>query len=395
MRVLCLFFPHLPCQIEARERFLASGTPIVVGGLPHEKKPVFDASASAVSQGVRIGMSLRHAYSYCPRAVFLPVDMDRYRRRFDEILDRLGDYSDLVQEEELGACYVEVAGLGKLYGGEENLAAAVLDHVQSRYGIEARAAVASSKFVSRVAAAFVEGPGAVTVPAGQERQFLGPVPVQVLSCSEDMARQLELLAIRTLEDLAALGAGPVASQFGREGQLAYRLACGEDDSPIVPRKRPVLLEQQKVFQEPACSIDGIVRACGECLNVLCGRLRSRWQLCRRMELFLLVGDETQRVGAWDIKMPTSSSKAMLSLLRLKLDQLNVKEPVWGVKVVLSRLCVDGSQLSLNGRSRTGSARSTAVVVKEMNSRYGPGSVKRARIDQGALLPEQGFRFENL
>ena len=65
MRVGCFFFPHFPVQVEAREDATLTGRPIIIGGLPYERKAVYDASQEALDCGIRSGMPLREAYALC------------------------------------------------------------------------------------------------------------------------------------------------------------------------------------------------------------------------------------------------------------------------------------------------------------------------------------------
>src|SRR5207248_796855 len=88
--------------------------------------------------------------------------------------------------------YVDVAGLGPLYGPEPRLAArlaaaaaaafeSLLDLSPQSSSCAARAGIAATKFTAWVAAAlagqFAVGEQAMVVPPGEEATFLAPLPL--------------------------------------------------------------------------------------------------------------------------------------------------------------------------------------------------------------------------
>ena len=115
MRVLCLLIPHLPLQVERRDSDLPGGEPVIIGGLPHERKAVCDASPQAIECGVKTGMPLRHAYSLCPGAHFLPAGEEKYEMAFEGVLDVLDDFSPVVEKQSPGTAFIDATGLGRYY----------------------------------------------------------------------------------------------------------------------------------------------------------------------------------------------------------------------------------------------------------------------------------------
>jgi nucleotidyltransferase/DNA polymerase involved in DNA repair len=65
-----------------RDNDSLKGKSIIIGGLPYERKVVYDASQETLSCGVRQGMPLREAYALCPQGVFLPLDEGKYATAF-------------------------------------------------------------------------------------------------------------------------------------------------------------------------------------------------------------------------------------------------------------------------------------------------------------------------
>lgn len=395
MRILCLFIPHLPLQVEERDIGTLKDKLVIIGGLPHERKMVYDASLQAMGCGVKIGMPLRHAYSLCPEAHFIPNDGKKYGLAFEGVLDVLGGFSPLVEKQGLGLAFIDASGLGNYYKGEDNLARQLLSGVRSGCSLAASAGMADNKFVARTAAALAR-PGEFTlVPQGDGKDFLAPLPVDVLPCLEKLREQLHLLGIKTVGEAANLGSEALTAQFGEEGNLLYQLACGIDESPLLRQQRPDQLEQDLSFDPPVDTLDDLLNCIGESVDGLSARLKERWQLCQRIELFLRFDDGNSEKEGMDLKVPTRSRKTLLSLLRLRLEQASFESPVSGVSITLSRLCQDGKQLYLPV-GIAGERQQIAAAAREIRGRLGGNMIKRPVIlDQEALLPEQRFVLRDL
>ncbi len=295
MRVACALIPDFEVAVELSRRPELAGRPVVVGGLPHERKMVRSRSPEAAAYGVTEGMSLRRAQGLCPEAVFLPPDEELYREALDRVLRVLGGFSPTI---EVGAAsvlspqssalvYLDAEGLGLLFGPDRELGARIAAAVEEKTGLRPRVGLGSGTFVA-LAAALQAPPGtAMVVEEGRERSFLAPLPVQLLPCSQEMQRRMGLLGLRTLGQLAGLPVGALAEQFGPEGMEGYRLARGMDEQPLIPRESPLLLEEEVEIDPPTDRGDRLLATASAMVDRLVARMRSGFLACR--EVALLVG----------------------------------------------------------------------------------------------------------
>jgi DNA polymerase-4 len=395
MRILCLFIPHLPLQVEGRDSSTLKSRLVIIGGLPHERKKVYDASPQAIRRGVKIGMPLLHAYSLCPEAHFLPTDEKKYELAFEEVLETLDSFSPLIERHELGVALINASGLSNYYNGEENLAKQLFSRVRSSCRLSASVGIAGNKFLAKVAAAITR-PGEFTlIPSDDGKDFLAPLPLDTLPCLEKLRKQLHLLGIKTVGEVAKLGSQAMIAQFGQEGLLIHQLACGIDKGPLVPRKRPEKIGQAVNLDPPVDTLDELLNSIGEALDSLSHRLKERWQLCGRVELSLQFNNSSSKKEVLNLRMPTRSKKTLISLLRLRLEQSRFESSVSEVRITLSKLCKDGKQLYLPTET-VRRRQQIAPVAREIRSRLDKNMIKRPiLLDQEPLLPEQGFILRDI
>jgi DNA polymerase IV len=395
MRILCLFIIHLPVQVEAIDHGIPMGEPVIIGGLPHERKKVYDASQAAIRRGVKADMPLRHAYSLCPEACFMPADTEKYELAFEKVLETMGDFSPVVERHGLGLTFLDAKGLGRYYNGEDNLAKQLLDRIYADHRLAASTGIAGNKFAAKVAATLT-GPGKLAlISSGEEGDFLSPLSVDILPCSEDVKKQIHLLGINTLGELANLSPQHMMAQFGKEGLLAHQLACGSDRSPLVPWQKAAEIERTVSFNPSVDILDRFLNGIGQTMESLSARLRERWQLCQRIELSFQFEGGTSREEALDLKTPTLSEKTLLSLIRLRLEQARLESPVSAVTISLSRLCKNSRQLHLSNEN-TGKRRQIGPAVREIRDRLGKNMIKRpVLLQEEAFLPEERFALRDM
>ena len=112
--ILCSLVPELPlAALVLREGDPSLATrPLVVGGVPSERKPVRAATAEARSFGICTGMPLRQAEQLCPQAVFMPSDPRAESDLARHLLAGLYALAPRVELADTGEAYVETDGLG-------------------------------------------------------------------------------------------------------------------------------------------------------------------------------------------------------------------------------------------------------------------------------------------
>ena len=144
---------------------------------------------------------MEQALSRQPEAVVLEADEPHYRRVFQQVLSALQGISDRVEDAELGVAYVALEGLEMLYGGEEQLARALLDAVPVSQ--TPRVGVGDGKFPVLAAARSSEPLGMTRVPE-DAAAFLSPRPVYLLPVSTSAISAMRRFGLHTLGQVAAM-----------------------------------------------------------------------------------------------------------------------------------------------------------------------------------------------
>jgi DNA polymerase IV len=208
--------------------------PVVLGGLPHQRGTVREASFLAQQSGVRIGMALSQAHQQCPDAAFLTPDLPHYEAVWEEICSILGSFTPVVEPLAVGQAVCDLSGCERHWKDVSSAARAVAAEIR-RCGIIPWLGVASNRITAELASTVVGEEGITVVDCGRERAFLADMSIDFLpDVDPRMALTFQALGLKTIGQLAELPAGAVKQRFGTPGERLHTWARGIDLRPILP-----------------------------------------------------------------------------------------------------------------------------------------------------------------
>jgi len=418
MRVACFFFPHFVVQVETKDDRSLRGRPVIIGGLPYERKAVCDASKEALARGIRQGMLLREAYALCPQGVFLPPDEEKYADAFATVLTLLTSYSPVVEAGHRELCprpslrtpgvgmspaersvFIDLGKEGPDDDAELQLVEEARQMIEKRLRLYPFVSVASNKFVAW-AAGRIAGPGQVMVVTGREgKDFLKDLPVCLLPASSITLERLELLGIYRIGQLAALSPAALSLEFGNEGEWLWELSNGIDGSRLTPWSEAPVLKEQIHFEPAAESMDQVLAGGYELLAALSRQLKERWQSCLRLTISMHFDNDHIAQRVFHFKEATSSRETMLRHLKQHLESARFTAPVSEMRLTLTDLCPEsGRQVPIPSGfpdERVKHGERLASAISWLRQRYGKSVVGRVLARPNSALPEESFSFTEL
>lgn len=388
MRVGCFFFPHFPVQVEVRDDNSLLGKPIIIGGLPYQRKVVYGASEEALQYSIKQGTPLREAFSLCPQGLFLPLNEEKYVNAFATILTLLANHSPVVEAGAIGSAFIDLSYEHNEFQFVKELG----QLVEKQLGLYPSISIASVKFVAWVAAMNAKPGQPIVVPEGKERGFLKDLSVNLLPASAKTLRQLELLGIHQMEQLANLPLEAVSLEFGNEGKQVWELSNGIDRTRLTPWSDFSTLKGQLHFEPPANSLSQLLAGAHELLDKLGRQLKEHWQYCHRLTMYLFFANGHILQQVFHFKEATSSEETMLRHLRQYLENARFIAPAIEMRLSLSDFChEEGEQTSLlNGPTKQ--QQRLASGINWLKQKYGEGVIKKVLPKPNAVLPEDSFFF---
>lgn len=246
-------------------------------------------SSAASREGVRVGQTRREAQGACPHLQLVPHDPDRDARFFEPVVRSVGELVPLLDVESPGCLLMSTRGPSRYVGGDERLAARLVDLAGKSLvsGDRLGVGVADGRVAAVLAARRSAALGhPVVVPSPDTEAFLAPHPVSLLvstvGADPDTVDLLVRLGLRTFGDVARLTPTQLVDRFGRWGEGLFRVVTGVDDAPPAAVAPPDDLSLSRTFDDPIGQLDQAVFAAKSMADHIVGDLADRGLVCTRV-----------------------------------------------------------------------------------------------------------------
>jgi len=302
---------------------------------------------------------------------------------WQEILDALDAVTPLIEDVRCGVALLDMYGAP----GDFTAWSATIRSILARYAFSARIGAGPNRFCALAAAGQREG---MLIEAGSEAVTLAPMPLDVLELDPGVVERLHLLGVTTLGALAALPHGPFVRRFGPAAARWHDAARGIDRSSLQPRWHAISIEAAMLGEGSAQSEAAVVFA----LRVLIGRICSDLERCGKRASVLHVDIELEDADTARIEVQlaaaTSQERAMLDVVRAKLEGASFAAPICGLRVRALGLEEGGEPVPLLAGDEIDRA-SVAVVLARLEAMLGE-PVRRAQTRAAHPLEER-FTYE--
>ena len=365
------------------------GRSLVLGGLAHERASVRTASAEARAQGVMEGMSLNQAQQFAPDAVFQPVDEEATARVRQSLLSTLHDFTpDVAAGQDPGCAFLRLDRLALRWPDRSRLLAAISRAIDAAIRVRPTIGVASSMFVSKVAADQATAAAPVIVDEEKTRAYLARFPIDVLPLDDDLREYLELLGLKTIGRLQTISRPAFRRQFGPKALAVYDLALGDDRRRLRPWRPAVRIEASEPLDPPVDNTEAlqfIARALAERVSasLLAQGLGTRAIRIRLdQEAVPPIGIEVR------FAYPMTTAGELFDGIRPRLLRATIAAPLERITLRAGRL--EPAYVRQPGLliRRDGFKESIADAVARLQEEYGPSLVQRAEVrSDAAPLPD--------
>src|SRR5581483_6648262 len=180
----------------------------------------------ARERGRAAGAACRHGAGFVIAAVVVRSASDQLHTRALATLRALLPHVGVLGP---GVYACDLAGTERVLGAPSRIARRIIERLE-RVNAPASVAVATTPFAARVAAERTADGDVRLVP--EPREYLAPLPIEVLPIEPRLMDELGLLGLRSVGDFAALPRGAVSDRFGRGAARAHALARAEDEERV-------------------------------------------------------------------------------------------------------------------------------------------------------------------
>ena len=382
--ICCVRTPHPSLVAAWLKEPALRGRSLVIGGLAHERASVTTASAEARAQGVVEGMSLNQAQQFSPDAIFQPVDEEATARVRQSLLSTLHHFTPDVAVGELPGCvFLRLDRLVLRWPDRSLLLAAISRAVEAVIRVTPTIGVASSMFVSKIAADHATAAVPVIVEPEKTRAYLARYPIDVLPLDDDLREYLELLGLKTIGRLQAISRPAFRRQFGVKALEVYDLALGDDRRRLRPWRPAVRIEESEPLDPPVDNTEAlqfIARALAERVSA---SLLAQGLGTRALRITLTQESASPLPIEVRFAYPMTTAGELFDGIRPRLLRASIVAPLERITLRAGRL--EAAYVRQPGLliRRDGFKESIADAVARLQEEYGSSLIQRVEVHADA------------
>ena len=361
-----------------RKRPLAIAPPAADGAT------ILALSAEARLAGLEPGMPVRQAQRLCRDLIVLPPNPRLYARASRALHEILQIFAPTIEPRGYGHAFLDLTGTGRLLGPPQDVATRIRREARERLRLPLSVGIAANKLVSQAAirAGRWNKQSLLYVPAGDERSFLAPQPVDVLPELDPVIRtRLDEYQLDLVGEVAVIAETALCAVFGRRGRMLRARARGIDPRPVLSPEQQSEFRVAHTFTgdtNDRAILDPMLRLMSERLGT---RLRRRALTAGRLSVEANYADYTTAARSVSLKSAVLDAELWEAAKQAFVLANTKRLAIRSVALSLDRLMEKEAQLDLwEGKMESGEAETLSEAIQHavdrIHARYGAGALRR-------------------
>jgi DNA polymerase-4 len=300
------------------------GKPLCIGGRRGERGIVACPNYEARAYGVKTAMPLRMAEKLLPLdAVFMPGSHKLYSEYSERAMNILYDFTPDIEQVSVDEAYMDVTGCLHFWQHDPVIMAqAMQDRIWNDCGLSVSIGIASNKVCAKIAAGLRKPKGIVFVPHRWERDFLAPLPVEMIPG----------IGVKTTPKLHAQGIFTVADILNPKtvirnpqswlAQYLTALANGRDEQIMQYDRVEKSISRDTTFWHDTNDAEFIVSTLYYLTERCCKTLRERNEVAATVTAKIRFADFTTLQKQMTLRLPTANEEDIFGAARKMLCVLH-------------------------------------------------------------------------
>jgi protein ImuB len=386
-RIACILVSDFPIAalVRANPELADAILALSLSAAPHAE--LVAISPPAFKLGIRAGMTIAQARAISGALTVAARSDAAEHSAVSALIDAAESVSPVVEAGAPGCVWLDLAGLGRIHAGEDEIASELQRRVR-RVGMEAAVGVGANRTVAELAA---RCGGIRVVAAGLERQFLDWLPLDVLALGkgagggEALEITLARWGLKRLGDLARLDPDAVGSRLDRAGVELVRLARGGDSRPLAPCPQMETFAEAVELEYGIETLEPLSFVMRAMLERLAERLQLRGLAAGDLTLTLGLGGHRNLSRRIAVAAPSNDVRAILTLINLSLENEPPAAAVESIRIETRWRAPRAAQSDLFLPPAPAPERLETTIAR-LTALCGPGNV-------GAIVAENSHRPE--
>ena len=283
--------------------------PVIVGANPSYGRGVVAAcSYEARKYGLHSAMPIKQAYKLCPNGIYLHGHFKEYERFSLAVRELLSKYSPQIEQASIDDFYIDFSGCEKIYGNLFLFASKIQKEIFDKLSLPCSIGIGSNKTIAKIASDFNKPLGITYVLNGMEKEFLSPMPVEVIpGIGRETVKMLNAKGFYTLKDIANASEDYLCTAFGKYGSDMWNKANGRGRDFLSTSSNRKSISHERTFDIDELNKEKIESVLFKLTGKVCQTLREYNWLASTISIKLRYSDFITITRAKTI-LPTDDDK---------------------------------------------------------------------------------------
>lgn len=370
--------------IEQRDNPELKGKPVIVGGTIESRGVVSTASYEARKYGVHSAMAMTEAHRRCPDGIYLPVDMQKYRRVSRQLMEIFHRFTPDVEAISLDEAFLDLTGSQKLFGPAEEIGMEIKRLIREELQLTASVGLSYNKFLAKLASDMDKPDGFYRILPEELEEKVWPLPIRrMMGVGGKTSQMLEQMGVTTIGQLAKVNTGLLEHLLGKQGVVMHQVANGIDDRRVEPVRESKSVGRETTFPQDICEQYLLETILFTLADDVCHTLRISGLKGKTVSIKIRYPDFRSITRAVTLEQYTSSFEPVFAAVQ-DLMQHNYKDgtAVRLIGVTVSNLKKDDQIVEQQDLFQDATAQNRQnelnKVMDKINEKYGGNTVHRAR-----------------
>jgi len=230
------------------------GQPVIVGG-SRERGVVAACSYESRKYGVHSAMPMATAMKLCPHAILVKGTRGEYSRYSRWVTEIIAAKAPKFEKASIDEFYIDLTGMDKFFDPfqwTKDLRQEIINATQLPISF----ALATNKFVAKVATDQAKPNGYIFIQPGKEKDFLAPLGVNKIPGVGDATFQvLKAMGIATIGDILKFSIEELEQQLGKWGYDLWHKAQGIHFGEVHEYHEAKSISTENTFEENSADLN--------------------------------------------------------------------------------------------------------------------------------------------
>ncbi len=384
------FFASVECALNPQLK----NVPMAVGGSPDSRHGIILAKNElAKKYNVKTAETIWQAKRKCPDLVIVPPHHNLYEEYSKRVNDIYKEYTELVEPFGIDESWLDVTGSHALFGDGKTIADTLRKRIKNEIGITVSVGVSFNKVFAKLGSDYKK-PDATTVISKENfKEIIYPLPVtDLLFAGRKTAVQLGKMGIKTIGDLALADKNNILKLLGKNGEMLYEYARGEDESQVascLDEKELKSVGNGITFRHDLVGKDEIRQGIHIISESVATRMKRYSVKCNTIRIQIKGADFKIISRQRGLDIPTNLEKTLRDVsYELLCEVWDLKMPIRALTITGANLSYenDGIQMSLFAENENDKKReSLEETIENLREKYGFNSVKTADVLENEII----------